>query len=396
MLSSRFPYPLEKGDKLRLYFQLRQLAPNYEIVLISISDREVQINEIKKIDALVSRTYVLRISKWGAVLRMIYTLIFSRLPLQVAYFFTLKHKRAIEAIVDQEKPDLVYCQLARMALYARDLNVPKILDYMDAFGYGMKARAKAMKFLRRWIYNLESSRMENFEKEILDFFDHTTIISAQDRSRMDMEKDGMIVVKNGIDLPVIQAEGTLQNDLVFLGNMGYFPNILAIEYLFGTILPLYKKKYKADLKVRIAGARMPKKFYRYASGAITVNGWVPHKEDLYLSGKIFVAPIFAGIGQQNKILEAMAIGIPCITTGSVAMAIGARNGAEAITADNELQFVEGIYRLLHDNALRNKLIFNAKRLIEEKFKWENVTRPLIELINAYDNSGTHKDTVKFD
>lgn len=91
--------------------------------------------------------------------------------------------------------------------------------------------------------------------------------------------------------------------------------------------------------------------------------------DAYLSGKIFLAPMWSGTGQQNKILEAMALGIPCITTKIVNNAIGAVHKEEILIADTKEEFLQMIQLLEEDQKLYDKISINSKSFVKQNFDW---------------------------
>ncbi|HHH52881.1 MAG TPA: glycosyltransferase, partial [Bacteroidetes bacterium] len=132
IVSPRFPYPLEKGDKLRMYHQIRLLSEKFEIVLVSLSDKKVEQEHLDKINEFTSKTYVFRLNKAGIFLRLIKGF-FSDKPFQVLYFYDSATKHKIHALIRNENPNIIYNQLLRTAEYTKDLKHFKILDYMDCF-----------------------------------------------------------------------------------------------------------------------------------------------------------------------------------------------------------------------------------------------------------------------
>lgn len=137
VLTSRFPYPLEKGDKLRVYYQLRELAKAHEIVLCALTDEEPTSENFNVIQSFCSKVYILHRSKFTIYKNIIYSFL-NGMPVQVGYFFDKKLKADFEKIVKAEQPDHIYCQLIRTANYVKDINLPKTIDYMDTFSIGAK------------------------------------------------------------------------------------------------------------------------------------------------------------------------------------------------------------------------------------------------------------------
>lgn len=366
-LTSRFPYPLEKGDKLRAYYQIREISKDHDIYLISIVDDDPAKSDLEKIRPLVKELHIIRIASLERIISL-FKAFSSGIPYQIAWFYSAKINEIIKEITMSIQPDHIFCQLTRMAEYCKDMPILKTLDYMDSFGIGMKRRAHVAKGFSKFIYNIEASRMIRYEAMIADKFDHLTIISEQDKAQFSFAQANDIhILHNGID-PSFFDYGSQPKDvdIVFVGNMGYLPNVEAAEFLVQQILP----KCDQRVSVLIAGTNPANRVKALQSDQVIISGWIEDIRSAYGRAHIFVAPLWSGTGQQNKILEAMAMGIPCITTTAVNNAIGAEDGEEIILADDEAQFAEKIKSLLHNDHLRSQISQNAKIFVKQNFDWK--------------------------
>ena len=433
VLTSRFPFPLEKGDKLRIYHQMCALArAGHEIVLIALAETPVSEAFVQALKPFCSRIYALKLTKiavLGNILRNI--LRGPRLPFQVAYFFNSNINRRIQSIISDEKPDHIYCHLVRMSEYVKDENLPKTLDFMDAFGAGTERRAAISSLFLRPLWRFEAQLMLNYEKNIALHFSNLTIISEQDRARLPIVAKAISVVGNGVDIDffslinynkklalinseliknkkliknesiIINDEQLLkpdelflkddklihqnsvlnkQYDICFVGNLGYYSNVEAVRFLIKNIFPLLKKE-KPDIKILLAGARPTAEIQGFADENITVIGWLDDIRAAYADSRILVAPLMHGIGQQNKILEAMAMGVPVVSTSRVNNAIGATPETEILVADTEGSFAEQILKLLQDVDLQTLMSKNGRAFVEQNYSWEGATRELVRLIS---------------
>jgi sugar transferase (PEP-CTERM/EpsH1 system associated) len=376
VLCPRFPYPLEKGDKLRIYHQLRYLNKAHEVFLIALTDESLSNEHIEKVKKVVSRLEVFTLKKHMRGISLLKS-IFSGTPFQVAVYHSSAIKMKIQKMALDFQPDHVYCQLTRMSEYARDLPFPKTLDYMDAFGVGMERRAEVVSGPLSWIFRLEANRMKRYEMEIYAHFDHHTVISEQDRKQLNTPATNAItVVPNGIDTSFFKPQASDKiYDIGFVGNMGYPPNVDASEYLINTLKPLLDP----NLKYQIAGARPDRRVKLLEANHVTITGWMEDVRKAYSSCRIFVAPLWSGTGQQNKILEAMAMGIPCVTSTSVNNAIGAKHNKEIMVADTAEEFKICIERLLNDEQIYMELKENALMFVREKFSWKQSIEKLTHL-----------------
>ncbi len=379
IISSRFPYPLEKGDKLRLYYQIRELAKWHKITLVSVSDEEASDLDKLQLQPYVNAQYHFDITSGVRLFNRLSALV-TGLPIQVSQLYDSSIMNAIKKITQRHHIEHVYCQLPRAAEYARRLNIPKTIDYMDAFGESMEKRASINKGFKKRLFTTEAKRMRLYESKIFIDFDHHTLISEQDKSYMAISNPDLIhVVPNGIDTDFFSfgLEKKSTFDLAFIGNMGYPPNEAAAVYITDHILPLL-----TDASLAISGARPTPIVQQLANDSVTVVGWVDDIRDAYRSSKVFLAPIFSGTGQQNKILEAMAIGLPSITTTQVNNAIGATDGQEVLIANNPEEFALAVKKLLNDDQLYKHIQKNARNFVVAKYSWKEHVDKLSQIIEG--------------
>jgi len=365
VLSPRFPYPLEKGDKLRIFHQLKLLHERHEVCLVCLTSDDVESIHQAIIEDITSRCYIIKIGRSKRKFSAFKALLTGD-PLQTAYYYSAKAKKQIDSIVSDFQPDHIYCQLVRMAPYVKGMKQHKTLDYMDAFGVGMERRALVSSGMERWLFRIEAKRLKEYENAVYTSFDNHTIISEQDKVQVGNGKLDMLVNPNGIDTAYFSPiDKETDHDIGFIGNMGYPPNIDAAEYLVNTL------KLNKQYRILIAGARPDKRVKLLAGNNVSITGWVDDVRAEYARCQIFVAPLWVGTGQQNKILEAMAMGIPCITTASVNNAIKAKDGEEILLANNEKEFKTAIERLLSDKDLYQTIKKNGIKLVKQNYSWQH-------------------------
>ncbi|MEL6251074.1 MAG: glycosyltransferase [Bacteroidota bacterium] len=380
ILTSRFPYPIEKGDKLRIYHQIRHLSQNHEIHLISISDQEVEEAHRKHLESFCDSIHIFPIRKGGIAFSLLKGL-FSSKPFQVHYFYRKRIHKKILKIAEELKPHRIYCQLIRMAPYVKGMESQKSIDYMDAFSLGMKRRARHHFGLKHFLFRWEASKLRAYEElAFIDFNSHC-IISEQDREALlTPHRNKIQLIPNGVDTDYFHArENQAEFDLVFVGNLGYSPNILAAKFLATQLLPRIRKDLP-EVRLLLAGARPVKQVLELEKiPGVSIGGWYEDIREAYASGKIFAAPLFSGSGQQNKILEAMAMGIPCVSTSIVNKAIGAKAPREILLADDLEGLAEHCLFLLKnpDHILIQSS--HGRRFVEENYSWSQSHKQLEEL-----------------
>lgn len=369
-LLPRFPYPLYKGDQLRAYHQIRQLAQHCEVYVFAVSDKAVSLDEQAEMRFVKEiRTHFL--SKMKIVVRVALNF-FQKTPFQVAYFHDAKAQQELDQFIAEIQPDIIFCQLARMAKYAEKYpKKQKLLDYQDTFSVGLERRIKEHRGLYRSVLKMEFERMQAYEKKIFDDFAIKTIISDADRQLLPHpQKSEIRLLPNGVDAAHFSPQAGEKNiDLLFTGNMNYAPNISCVQHVAQTVIPLVLPQFPS-ISFVIAGANPHPKVKELANKNIQITGFVPDLRTYYNEAKIFVAPMQIGIGMQNKLLEAMAMGLPCITSSLANAAIKGTDGEHLFVCDSPESIAEKITVLLKDKPLREKIGENARNLILAKYGWE--------------------------
>jgi len=383
IISSRFPYPLDKGDKLRLYHQIRILSARHEVILISLTESIIDDDSMVALKEFCSQVHTFYISK-PSILWNLFKGILRGLPAQVAYFFQQKVNEKIAAIINELKPDHVYCQLIRTAEYGKSLSQPKILDYMDCFSLSTLKRAKHLRGWKHVLWLLESRRVKKYEAFIYSYFDRHTIISSLDRQSMALEfSKPVTLVPNGLNESYyfeIQPRPTRDIDLLFLGNLSYFSNVAAVQFLINEIIPRLDKSITR--KIVLAGAQpsagIKASIARYPQIELIENP--VDTRPIYQRAKLFVAPIFAGTGQQNKILEAIASGCIVICTAEVQSALGIRTPDLIHVQQTAEGFAKEIDQILGHPEVFQPQIHQAREYIRKNFSWEKNTSILERLL----------------
>lgn len=381
VLSSRFPLPLEKGDKLRLYHQIRYLSQSHQIILVALTEEPFDRLLVNKLQEYCREVYVIPHEKWRSMFQAVWGLLYG-MPVNVGYFFRETTRRKIEAIIEKTQPDAIYVQLMRMAPYVKNVHSAELsLDFMDAFSLRVLRRAQQSSAITGWLWKMEAQLLKRYERLSANMFRHRFVIAPGDKHFL--EEHGISgpldILPNGVDTDFYQVRKTGEKpyDLVFVGNMSYHPNVLAAQYLVSKIgIPL--RRNLTNLRILIAGANPTEVVRKLQNDWVTVSGFLPDIREAYEAGKIFVAPIFVGSGVQNKILEAMAMELPCITSGQVVDAIGGIQEM-VLSAETPSQFHKHIENLLSDPGQCLDLGRKSRAHIVRYFDWETCCRPLDKL-----------------
>ncbi len=385
VLLSRLPYPLDKGDKLRAYHQLKELHKHHEVILCCLSDVPAKQAELDVVKSLCTELHVFKLERWRIVLNVALSL-FSRKPMQVHYFYQRHVHHKVSALIEASQPDHIFCQLIRTSEYVKnEHNYIKTIDYQDAFSKGMERRAERASWPLREIFASERRRLIAYENIIFEYFENRIIISEEDRRYIyHPERKDIHIITNGIDTDFFR-KGALtvdkKYDLVFTGNMGYAPNVATAVYIVEMVLPLLRKQVP-NITLLLAGAQPSRKVRGLQDvPGVTVSGWMDDIREAYASAKVFFAPMQIGTGLQNKLLEAMAMELPCLTSSLANKALKAEEGRQILVGHDAAHFAERLVDLLRNESMRNELAAAGRQYVQAEFSWSASAQRLEHLMH---------------
>lgn len=383
VLLSRIPYPLDKGDKLRAFNQIIGLSEHFSIILVCLNTGNKNENGYKKIKPYCESIHFIQLNRLAILSRLVLN-IFSEKPFQVAYFHSKSAQKELDSIIEKYLPQRFFCQLIRVAEYAKKYSIfEKTIDYMDALSVGMERRLDTSNVFIKPFVRIESKRLTKYEKEVFNSFEKKIIISQQDQEHIAHPNNNQIkIIPNGIAEEYFE-QLNLENefDICFTGNMSYAPNVEGAQYIVKKILPILVNQ-KVEPTILISGINPSILVKRLASKNVKIGGWVNDMRESYAKSKIFVAPMVIGSGLQNKLLEAMASGIPCITTSLANKALGAIDGVSILIANSPEEFAAHITALLNSEEKMEMIGKAGQEFVLNKFSWNYWNNELFKLIET--------------
>lgn len=382
-ITPRFPYPPIKGDRLRTYHFIKALSKKgHEITLLTFIETKDENKYIKEMLVYCKSVEVVLLPKWESYSKMALT-IFSSMPFQVGYYLSSEMKKKLKQLVLENNYDFLYFSIMRMVPYAKMFNnIPLVIDYIDALSLNMERRfLKEKGYLKKCLFFLEWKKTLKYERKYANIFKNIIVTSKVDKEYLNCPN--IEVIPNGVDCEYFcPHEQETDIDLIFTGNMGYFPNEDAICYFCKDILPLIKVS-KPEIKLYIVGASPSKKVSKLADQKnIFVTGYVDEIKTYLNRSQVVVCPMRSGSGIQNKILEAMACGIPVVATSYAIGGIKVNPGNEIALASDSKEFSEKVLLLLDNKQLCNKIADNALKFVKDNYNWENSGRTLDEILTA--------------
>ncbi len=388
-LAHRIPYPPNKGEKIRAYHELEYLGARHTVDLFCFADSPEEARGHQALAPFCRRIYVHTLSRWKAMWRAARAS-WKGEPFSLGYFHSAEFQSAVRKAVAEDRYDSIFVYCSAMGQYVpQPCPCPAVIDFVDVDSAKWAQYASASNFPFSWVYAREAHCLAEYEKKLVRAFSASVVATAQEAAQLAGEHPlHVTVVRNGVrlrqdaEVPRIPEElRALQPYVVFVGTMDYRPNVDAVTYFVEQILPAIHGKHP-ELRFLIVGHRPARQVRRLGRRpGVIVTGVVPDIFS-YLQGAVAaVAPFRISQGVQNKILEALATGLPVVSTSRPAKAVDARHAETLLIADTPKDFAEAVIALLEDPLLRSRLQAGAA-LVREQFDWDTNLRRLEQLLES--------------
>jgi sugar transferase (PEP-CTERM/EpsH1 system associated) len=385
-VSLRVPYPPDRGDRIATYNALRHLAKTHEVHAFCLSDGAADEASIAALRRRVASVTAVPLRPLASKLRAGLALLDGR-PLSVAALDEPRLHAAIRARHAELEPALIIVYSCNMAPYADHFPATRrIMQFSDLDSLKWARYAETERVPLRWVYALEARRMLAFERRVAHAYDHGTVCT--DIEKRDFERlipgAPVSLVGNGVDLDTFRSERRAKTPgtLVFTGVMDYRPNVDGVRWFADAILPLVRARV-AEARFVICGAKpVPEVQALGRRPGITVTGRVPDVRPYLDEAEVGVVPLRIARGIQNKLLEAMAMGLPCVATTTAWRGTTLPDGDGLIVADEPAAFADAVVRLLQDAALRQAMAAKARAAVEAEYTWSGQMKRLDAVIEA--------------
>ena len=381
LLCHRIPYPPDKGDKIRAWRLLGALAERYDVSLGAFVDDE---DDWQHEDVLRARcaSLCLRparrrpgpLQAAGAALR--------GLPLS----FATHRDEEMRAFVAAQRAGGLALEAAfsaQMLPYLGGASAPVIIDLADVDSEKWSAYAGAARPPLRWLYAREAQLLAEAERRATHR-GRTFLVTPEEaailRARPGVNADAVDYYRNGVDTdyfaPGVVPPAADAPEIVLTGAMDYAPNAEAARFLAEEILPLVRRARPA-VTLGLVGARPgPRVQALGAQPGVLVTGRVPDIRPYLEGARVAVAPLAVARGVQNKVLEAMAMGVPVVASAGAATGTGAAPGEHLLVADGAEATAAAVLRVLSDDALAARLGAAGRAKVTRDDAWETTLRRL--------------------
>ncbi|MHB1415121.1 MAG: glycosyltransferase [Chloroflexota bacterium] len=298
-------------------------------------------------------------------------------PLQAAFCRSSNFARRLERMLHDRRFDVVHVEHLRAAHVVEVLptSLPSLYDAVDCISLLWEHTARSShSFHQRLLATMELRRTRAYEARLLERFDKVAVTSPVDGQalRSLAPEADVNVVPNGVDLEYFRPVPGQheQATLVFSGKMSYHANATAILHFVERIFPAIRARHPSA-QLRVAGSRPTKLVRNLARDpAISVTGYLPDIRQAVGLGTVAVCPVTVKVGIQNKVLEAMAMGLPVVSTREGIQGLMVEPGRDVLVADSPAEFAAHVCRLLEDLGLRESMGLAGRRYVETHHRWD--------------------------
>lgn len=367
-------------ERPRSFNFIKRLSRRHEVSLVTLVTSAEEDERVRKMSAYCEVVKPIHIEKWqfyGNCLRYLPTAI----PLRAASCFSAQADQAIAQLLRRERYDIVQVEQIRAAHFgARLQDVVKVYDSTDSITLLLqRAYQNASNPFKKALFLEELIKMRRYEPRISARFDRILMCSEEDERALRQLNPNLkiSIIRNGVDLDYFrpQAVNREPGRIVFSGRLGYYVNADAVHYFLTRVFPLILKK-KPDATLDIVGSNPPRQLLDQASGHVRVTGFVPDIRPYLARASAAVCPVRLAVGTQNKIIEAMAMGTPVVSTTQGCTGLAVEDTRELLVAADPFEFAEKVVEVLNDGQMAQQLSKYGRSYVGTHHNWDSIVRDL--------------------
>ena len=382
-LSQRVPYPPNRGDKITTWRIIEKLAREHEPTVIAFAhddaDREAArvLREEKGIRT-ITVDHDERAKKLGAL-----PLLFTRKALTLGVYGSKELQRVVDE--ELEDADLAYAYSSSMGAFLEGRGTPWVMHFAELDSDKWRQYAERHRPPMSLVYRREWRTLRSFEQRVAHDALTSVFCTPLEQRIFEREIPGApsIVMRNGVDLThhAPAPDRAEPGHLVFVGVMDYYPNVDGCRWFADEILPAVRRAVP-DARFTIVGSKpTPEVLALGERDGIEVTGFVDDPREYLARAAVSVAPLRVARGIQNKVLEALAMGLPTVGTTSATQGVEGAPGHDFLVADEAAGFADHVVELLKDPERARALGRAGRDFVERTYDWEACLAPLDEILD---------------
>lgn len=381
-LSQRVPFPPNRGDKITTWRLVDRMRRSHEVTCVAFAHGPGDLLAARELDAMGIPTLPIRYhDRWKRFTSS--PLLLSSQPLTLGVYGS----RRLQATVDRLMPqmDLAYAYSSSMgAFLEKHAGKPRIMHLGELDSDKWRQYAERSTFPMSLVYRREARTLLEFERRIASSFTENVLCTPIEQKIFQQKIPGAssTVLRNGVDLAYFKPGDAAPwlGHIVFTGVMDYFPNVDACSFFVREVLPIVRREFP-NAKFTIVGAQPSQEVRELGKTVgVSVTGYVPDTRKILRTAAVSVAPLRIARGIQNKVLEALAMGVPVVATSSAAQGVDGLAGRDYLVADSAANFAETVCKLLRDPEEAREQGMRGRRFVEDSYDWEVVFEPLDRML----------------
>lgn len=390
-LTHRVPYPPDKGDRIRTYNVLRQLARTTAVHLACLADEPPAAESLAELHRLCKRLAIVPLGP-GRWLRAAASLSRGRTATEGA-FSSAKLRRVLHDWARETAFDVALVSASSMAPYLTlppIQPVPAVIDLVDVDSEKWLNFAAAGRGLKSWLYHHEGRRLRRLEGTLLRKASAVTLVSEEEAALLQRVcgPGPIYAICNGVDLEYFRPQPcATECGCVFVGALDYPPNVDAATWFARHIWPTIHRRFPSAT-FRLVGRRPSSAVHALARlPGVEVIGQVPDVRPYLAAAAAVVVPLRLARGVQNKVLEALAMAKAVVVSPQALEGLRTHDRTHLLKAATPQEWCEAVGLVLTDPALRHRLGEAGRRFVEEHHCWERCLRPLTALVHRAAGGG---------
>ncbi len=392
-LAQRVPFPPDRGDRITTHHVLRHFLDRGDEVRIGAlaeESRDLDSADVLRREATAVCAPLMRSPRVNKLLSLRGMLTGEALTLP--YFRNRELAATVTRWCAEDPPDVVFVYSSSMAQYALDVpgmeRAVRVMQFAELDSDKWRQYAEQAGALGRFVYRREARNLLRFETRVAKEFDISLVVSQVEKELFEQLIPGVTpaVVANGVDVDHFASAGDATRDphtAVFTGVMNYEPNVDAVLWFAKDCWPQVRAQFP-DARFLIVGSKPTAAVQQLAAldQGIEVTGRVEEIPPYLDRAAVAVAPLRLARGVQNKVLEAMSMGLPVIATTSAAQGLGTSAMQSVFVHDDSDAIAKTVCRLFDDSTEARSAGARAAALVRSEFRWENSLKTLDDAIAA--------------
>ncbi|MEG3640521.1 TIGR03087 family PEP-CTERM/XrtA system glycosyltransferase [Magnetococcus sp. PR-3] len=392
-LVHRIPYPPNKGDKVRAYHLLLELAARHHVSIGAFVDDPHDWQYAQDLAAQIQGAcHLVPLDPKRAKPASLRGLLRGE-ALSMPYYRSRRMRGWVESLFAAGQVDATVCYSSPMAQYVAHHDQPIIMDFVDVDSDKWRQYAQEKTGVMRWLYQREGERLEWEEKIISDRVEASYFVNQKEAEHFRVlhpDRHGSVHhYDNGVDLQKFDPDQPYENPyteggsvLVFTGMMDYWPNIQAMVWFAQRVFPTLRQRHP-NVQLAIVGAKPADEVVKLAEQpGVMVTGRVPDVRPYIAHAAFAVAPLLTARGTQNKVLEAMAMGKAVLATPQAMDGLTSYPETTQWVADGVEGMVEQAHTLLSQPQQAVVSGAAGRRCVQEHYNWSANIAPVMDKLEA--------------